>query len=73
MSYDKFRKKIVQAQRKNFPNNHTSPAFIREMVIVVDTRKNPNVISEANLAFVAITRSNINYLMNKNEKLAQKL
>lgn len=50
LSYDEFQKKIVQAWRNNFPNDHASPAFFRERVIVADTRNNPNAIIEANLA-----------------------
>ena len=73
MSNDELHNKIVQARRNNFPDDHASPTFIRERVIVVDSNKNPNSISEANSAFVGAERSNTQYLMAHNKKLAQKL
>jgi len=42
LSFDEFKKKILKAQRNHFPNDQTSPTVIRERVVVVDTRKNPN-------------------------------
>jgi len=39
----------------------------------VETNKNPNAITEANLAFVGVARSNTQYFMTANKKLAQKL
>lgn len=53
--------------------DHASPTFTRERVIVVDTSKNPNVIIEANLAIGGATRLNTQYLMAKNKKLEQNL
>lgn len=73
LSYDELQKKIVQACKKNFPDDLASPAFIRESVIVTNTRKNPNAIVITNLAFIGAEKSNIEYLMAKNKKLAKKL
>lgn len=73
LSYDEFQKRIVQARRKHFPDDHASLAFTRERVIVAGTSKNPNAIAEANSAFAGATRSNSHYLMAKNKQLAQNL
>jgi len=54
-------------------DDHASSTFIGERVIVSDTRKHPNAIFEANLTYAGETRSNIQYFMAKNEKLAQNL
>ena len=37
LSFDELQKKIVQARRKKFLDDHASPAFMRERVIVEDT------------------------------------
>jgi len=41
LTYDDVQNKIVQAIKKYFPNELTSHAFIRENVMVTNTRKNP--------------------------------
>jgi len=41
----------------------TSPLFIRERVIVTDTRRNIEAIIVANFSFISETKSNIGYLM----------
>jgi len=69
-SIDEFQRRIVQAWRNHFLDEHASHAFIRERVIVLDTRKHPNSIIEANSAYERATRSNIQYLMAENEQLA---
>ena len=56
LSYNELQKRIVQAWRKHFWDDHASPTFIKERVIVVDTSKNPNAIVEAKLAFASATR-----------------
>lgn len=69
LSYDEFKNKIVQAWRKNFPDDHASLKFTREMVIVENTNKNPNSIAKDNLDFTGEERSNTQYLTIKNKKL----
>ena len=58
LSHNELQERIVQTQRKHFPNDHASPAFIGEKVIVQDTSKNPNAIVEANLTVTGAARSN---------------
>lgn len=58
MSYNELQKRIIQARKEHFLNGHTSLPFIRERVIVVDMRRNPNAIVEANLSFVGVMRPN---------------
>lgn len=38
LTYDELQKNIVKARKKKFPNDLKSPTFIRERVIVMDTR-----------------------------------
>lgn len=73
LSFKRFQKRIIQAQRKYFPDDHASPAFIKERVIVSDTKKHPIAISEANLAYAGETRSNVQCLMTENEQLEKNL
>lgn len=73
LSYDELQKNIVQACKKNFLDDLALPTFIRERVIMVDTRKNPNSIVTSNFAFTSATNLNTEYLMAKNKKLEMKL
>lgn len=59
LSLDELKKRIVQAQHKHFPDDQDSPAFIKERVIVLDTRKHTTPIAEASLAYAGATRSNV--------------
>lgn len=59
LSFDEFQKRIVQAGSKHFPNDHASPAFIKERVIVSDTRKHPTTVVETSLAYARATCSNV--------------
>lgn len=58
ISFDEFQKRISQAQRKHFPDDNASTVFIRERVIMLDTRKHPNAYVEANLDYTGATRLN---------------
>lgn len=60
---------IIQAQRNNFLDDHASPAFIKERMIVSDTRKHPTSLAEASLAYVRETRSNVQYMTYEIEQL----
>lgn len=50
-----------------------SPTFIRERVIVTDTKRNLEAIGATNLAFTGATKSNTNYLMGDKRKMAMNL
>lgn len=39
MSFDEFERRIIQAHRKHFPDDHASPSFVRERVIVSNIGK----------------------------------
>lgn len=54
-------------------NDHASPTFSRERVIVVDTSRNLNTTVEANLAFTSTIRSNTEYLRTESKKLIQNI
>lgn len=56
LNYDEFQKNIVQARKKHFLDDLTSPTYIRERVIVMDTRRNPKGIVATNLAFTSDTK-----------------
>lgn len=73
LSFHELQNRIVQAWRNQFLDDHASLAFIKERVIVSDTRKHPNAIVKAILAYEGETRSNVQYLMAKNEQLAHNL
>lgn len=67
LTYDKLQKNIVQAKKKHFPNNLASLVFIRERVIVTETRRNPGTITAAKMAFAGASTSNTEYLMANNK------
>lgn len=64
---------IVQIQRNNFPDDHTSLAFIMEWVIMSETRKHPASLVEDILAYARETSSNVKYLMFENEQLEKNM
>jgi len=51
ISIDKLQKKIVQGQRNHFPYDHALSAFMKERVIVSNTRKHPAVLVDVTLAY----------------------
>lgn len=68
MSYDELRKNIIQARKKNFRYDITSLAFIRERLIVANTRRNLKAISSTKFSFAGVEKSSTQYLMvNKNK------
>lgn len=73
LSFDELQKKIVLVRRKKFPDDHTSLTFIKERLIVSDTRKHPTALVEANLAYAGAIRSNVKYLTIKNKQLEKNL
>lgn len=73
ISFDKLLNNIVQARRKYFLDDHTSPTFIKERVIVSNTRQHPTALTEANLAYAGETTSNVKYAMAKNEQMTKNL
>ena len=73
LSFDKLQKRIVQVWRKHFLDDHTLPTFIKERVIVLDTRQHPTALAEAGLAYARETSSNVKFLLAENEKIANNL
>ena len=59
--------------RKHFLDDHATPTFIKERVIMSDTRKHPTSISQATLAYAGATNSNVQYLTTESEKLGKNL
>ena len=47
LSFDELQNKFVQARRNHFPDDHASLEFMRERVIMANTSRNPNSISNA--------------------------
>ena len=73
LSFDELQKKIVQTYRKHFPDDHRSPAFMKERVIVSSVRKHPVALVDTTLAYVGDTSSNVKFLLSKNEKIEKNL
>lgn len=73
LAFDELQKRIVQAWRNHFPNDHASSTFIKGRVIVSDIRKHPVSLSESSLAYARPTCSNVKSLIAKNEKMAKNL
>jgi len=71
LSFDELQKSITQARGKHFLDDHASPTFIKERVIVSDTRRHPTTLSEAILTYTGATSSYVTYLMAENEQLAK--
>lgn len=53
--YDELQKNIVHVCKIHCLDDLASPTFIRERVIMADTRRNTKVIPSANFAFVGVT------------------
>lgn len=71
--YDELQKKIIQTQKKHFLDDLAFLAFMRERVIVADTRRDPEAIASTNLAFAGAVKSNTQCLMAENKQLAKNL
>ena len=54
-------------------NDHTSPTFIKERVIVLDTRKHPTTLTKAILAYAGATSSNVKFLLVENQQMEKNL
>lgn len=73
LTYDELQNKIVKVRNKHFPDGLTSLAFIRERVILTNTKRNLESIVAAKLAFTDATKSNMQYLMAKNKQMEKNL
>jgi len=54
-------------------DDHASPEFIKEKVIVPYIKKHPVSLVDAILAYAGETSSNVKFLLAKNEQLAKNL
>lgn len=70
LTYNELQKKIVQESKKHFPNDLTHLAFIKEKVIMMNTKNNSEAIAATNLAFTRASKSNT--LFNGQEKKMEK-
>lgn len=57
LNLDELQNKIMKEKRNNFLGDLTNPIFIKEKMIVIETRKNLEVISKTNLAFARDSKS----------------
>jgi len=73
MAYNELQKNIVQAWKKHFPDDLASLPFLKERVIVRNTKRNLGAIAIANLAFASATKSNTEYLMAKKRQFSKNL
>lgn len=73
LSFYELGKNIVQAQRKHFLDDHISLEFMKEMVIVSNTRKHLATFPDAILAYTGVTTSNVKFLLAKDEQLENNL
>lgn len=56
LTYDELRKNIVKLRMKHCLDDLASPTFIRERVIITNTKRNTGGIFTANLAFMSATK-----------------
>lgn len=73
VTFDELQKKILQERNKKFPGDLTHHDFIKEKVIIMDTKKNHEVIVATNIAFVGASKPNIEYLMVENRQMENNL
>lgn len=73
MSYDELQNKIVKVCQKNFSGDLQYPAFIRERVIVANTRRNLEAIATTKFTFTDVAKSNTQYMMAEKNKFAKNL
>lgn len=57
LTYDEILKNIANVRKKHFLDNLTSPTFVRERVIMTNTKRDPGAIFVTNLASVGATKS----------------
>ena len=73
ISFDELQQNSVEAQRKHFRDDHTSPEFMKERVIVSDVRKRPSTMTNATMAYARATSSNVKFLLAENKQMAKNL
>lgn len=73
LSFKKSQQRIVQAQRKKLPEDHTSLVHIEERVIVSNVRRHPTTMVEASQAYVEATSSAVKFLIAENDRMAKDL
>jgi len=73
LSFDELQQKIIRAQINHFPNDHASPAFMKESVIMSYVRKHPVTMADATMAYARATSSNVKFLLAKNEQMENNL
>ena len=73
LSFDELRQKIVQLQRNNFPDDHVSPTFMKEMVTVLDVRRHLIAMADATMSYAGATSLNAKFLLAENEQTAKNL
>lgn len=62
LSFDELHQNIVHEKIKHFPNDHASPALMKERVIASDVRKHPFTMVDATMAYARATSSNVKFL-----------
>lgn len=73
ITFDESQYKFVQACRAHTPDEHASPAYLEERVIVSDVQKHPVASVDATNAYAKSTNSCVRLLIAENECMAKEL
>lgn len=73
LTYDELQKKDCTNKKEAFSVWPPSIAFVRERLIMTDTKINLGAIIGDNLAFTGASNSNLEYLMAENKKSVKNL
>lgn len=74
LTYNELQNRITHERKKHLPNDLSHPTFMHiERVIITNTRRNPQTISIANLAFTGASKENIDFLMVEDKKMEKDL
>ena len=71
LSFDESQRRIVQAQRNHFVDDHTSLAHTEERVIILDVRRHPASMAKASKAYAKATSSIIKFLIAENDQMVK--
>lgn len=73
-TFDQLKKSTLQERQRYFPNNPVHPISINtKKVRTSNTKRNPQAVIAANVAFPTSTQDNTKYVMSRNEQLQKDL
>lgn len=73
ISFDESQHGFGQSHRISTPEGQTSPAQVKELVIMTDVHQDPTALADATKVYAKATSSSVRFLIDENEQMAKEL